>query len=141
MKAYLFCLSLLLAAAPAGAQVVTGTVEGTYGGGVANASVSIVNEEGVMVAQRFTDRGGRFTVHLSVGGTYRVRVVADEFQSSTRTVRVGDNGTATARVRLQELHASPSRLDSPRVRDGGSPPKERAGGAGGGKPGGTSREN
>lgn len=140
MKAYLIGLSLLLAAAPAGAQVVTGTVEGTLRGSVAHASVTIVNDEGIVVAQRFTDRGGRFTVHLPVGGIYKVRVLADEFQPTVRTVRVRDNGTATARFQLQELHRSTSGLDNPRSLEGDDRPAKRSN-TGGGRPTAPGREN
>lgn len=139
MKALLICLPLLLAAAPAGAQVLSGTVEGFYRGGV-EASVTVLNEEGVAVAHRTTDRGGRFTVHLPVGGVYRLRVLADEYHPTVRTIRVRDDGTAFARIQLQERNASTSRLDDPgRMRSsGGAVPKEPRGGGGGagsGKPG------
>ena len=138
MKAFWMCLPLLLAAAPAGAQVVSGSVEGLFGGPVPHASVSVLNEEGIVVAHRITDRGGRFTAHVPVGGIYLVRVLADEFHPSTQTVRVRDNGTATARVRLHERHSSTSRMDQPRgLRSNGLPPKDPGGGSGGGaKPGG-----
>lgn len=66
-----------------------------------------------------------------------MRVLADEFHPATRSVRVSDNGTATARVRLQERNASTSRMDEPRsLRGSGLPEKRPAGGSGGGgKPG------
>lgn len=96
-------VEVLLGAAPAAAQaVVTGTVEGTYGARVSQASVSVYNAEGVEVAYRVTDVSGRFTVHLPVGGTYRVHAIAEDFQPASRTVRVRDDGTASTRVQLRE---------------------------------------
>ena len=137
MKAIWMCLPLLLAAAPAGAQVVSGTVEGMHGGGVSHASVSVLNEEGIVVAHRTTDRGGRFTAHVPIGGLYRVRVLADEFHPATLAIRVRDNSTATARVRLQARNPSHSRLDGPPGLNGRNrmPEKRPGGGGGGGKPG------
>lgn len=150
MKACLMCLPLLLGAAPAAAQVVTGTVEGIYGVAVRDASVTVANEEGVVIAHRFTDLGGRFTVHVPVAGVYRVRVLADDFQPASRTVRVGENGSVSTRLLLQGRNASfsSSGLQDPmsanrtskepmgRARGGGG--GHGAGSESGGKPG---REN
>lgn len=134
MKAYLFCLPLLVAATPAAAQVLTGTVEGLYGARVSHASVMVLNEEGTVIAQRSTDGGGRFTVHLPVEGLYRVRVQADEFRTATRTYRVRENSTASARVYLEPLHASHTGTGEP---PGMNPaPRQPSGGGGRGGAGG-----
>ena len=134
MKAYWICLPLLLVAAPVAAQaVVTGTVEGQYGARVPQASVSVYNAEGVVVAYRVTDVGGRFTVHLPVGGTYRVHVIAEDFRPSSRTVRVQDDGTASTRIILWERDSSGSGANR-WLRESNSVRERGGNGGSGGKP-------
>lgn len=134
MKAHWICLPLLLVAAPLAAQaVVTGTVEGTHGARVPQASVSVYNDEGVVVAYRVTDVSGRFTVHLPVGGTYRVYVIAEDFRPGSRTVRVQDDGTASTRIILWGRDSSGAG-SSNWLQERNSVRQRGGGGSGGGKP-------
>jgi hypothetical protein len=98
-------LPMLLAAAPAGAQVVSGVVEGYGGGTVPYASVAVTDRDGMVVASTTTDRGGRFTLHLETGGQYRLRVSEEEHMGMSVAFRVDDNGTYTRRVRLHPRFA------------------------------------
>ena len=77
MKMHWLCLPLLLAATPAAAQVVSGTVEGARGV-VPHAVVTILDREGTQIASTLADVGGRFTLPLPVGGLYRLRVIGDD---------------------------------------------------------------
>jgi uncharacterized protein YfaS (alpha-2-macroglobulin family) len=94
----------LLAAAPAGAQVVSGSVTNSLNGSpVPRASVTVTDEEGVTVASTTVNEDGRFTVHLEEGGRYVLRISEAGFRESARPFRVEDNGTFTTRVRLHEV--------------------------------------
>jgi hypothetical protein len=100
----MWMVAALLAAAPAGAQVVSGSVTNSLNGSpVPRASVTVTDEEGVTVASTTVDEGGRFTVHLEEGGRYVLRVSEAGFRESARAFRVEDNGTFTTRVRLHEV--------------------------------------
>jgi hypothetical protein len=121
-------LPMLLAAAPAGAQVVSGVVEEVAGGSVPHASVTVTDAQGDVVASTFADRGGRFTLHLPAGGWYRLRVVEDQFMPASVSFRVEDNGTHTRRVRL---HLRSAGANARRMQ--GADRGERSGGTGGGR--------
>lgn len=110
-------LPMLLAAAPAGAQVVSGVVEGNGGGSVPYASVTIVDSNGAVVASTNADRGGRFTLHLTSGGYYRLRVSEEDHMGTSVGFRVADNGTYTRRVRLHPRYAHGNRGIGPNGRD------------------------
>jgi hypothetical protein len=110
-------LPLLLAAAPAGAQVVSGVVEGYTGGGVPYASVTITDRNGTVVASTNADRVGRFTLHLTSGGYYRLRVSEENYMGASVGFRVEDNGTYTRRVRLHPRYAHGHRGMGPAGRD------------------------
>jgi hypothetical protein len=94
----------LLAAAPAGAQVVSGTLTNTRtADAVPYASVTITTPEGVVVASTSADRGGRFTLHLDTGGPYVLRVTEPGFHRVVRRFTVAENATFTYRVRMSEI--------------------------------------
>jgi hypothetical protein len=94
----------LLAAAPAGAQVVSGSVtNAATGNPVPHASVTVTDEEGTTVASTTVDGGGRFTLHLRSGGRYVVRVSEPGYSEAARRFSVQDGGTFTFRTRLSEV--------------------------------------
>ena len=94
----------LLAAAPAGAQVVSGTVtNAATGNPVPRASVTVTDEEGMTVASTTVDGGGRFTLHLESGGRYVVRVSEPGYSEASHRFSVQDGGTFIVRTRLHEV--------------------------------------
>lgn len=94
----------LLAAVPAGAQVVTGSVTNSLNGNpVRRASVTVTDEEGLTVASTTVNEDGRFTVHLEEGGRYVLRINEPGYRESARPFRVEDDGTFTMRARLHEV--------------------------------------
>lgn len=128
-------LPMLLAAAPAGAQVVSGVVEGIGGDGVSYASVTITNRNGTVVASTSADRSGRFTLHLTSGGYYRLRVSEEDYMSTSVGFRVQDNGAYTPRVRLRPRFAHGNPGVGPNGRDERAAARGSSGtGRGGGGP-------
>lgn len=110
----------LLAAAPAGAQVVSGSVtNAATGSPVPHASVTVLDEDGATVASTTVDGGGRFMVHLEEGGRYVVRISEPGFRESARRFTVDEDGTFTFRTRLHEVVSAADRAASYRgeVRD------------------------
>jgi Carboxypeptidase regulatory-like domain len=100
----LWMAAALLAAAPAGAQVVSGSLTNMRtADAVPYATVTITTPEGVVVASTTTDRGGRFTVHLDAGGPYVLRVTEPGFHRVVRRFTVADNATFTYRARMSEI--------------------------------------
>ncbi len=94
----------LLAAAPAGAQVVSGTVtNATTGNPVPHASVTVTDDEGMTVASGSADGAGRLTLHLTEGGRYVARISEPGYGEAARTFSVQDGGTFTFRTRLREV--------------------------------------
>ena len=86
---------LVLLAASASAQTLTGTVTSTDGGPVAGASVAVLNTP----RGAATDADGRFSLSLAPG-SYQVRVTAVGFAAAIRPVTVAASG-ATLDVALQ----------------------------------------
>jgi hypothetical protein len=100
----LWMAAALLAAAPAGAQVVSGSVTNAHTGApVPHAQVTVQDEQGATVASTTLDGGGRFTLHLPHGGRYLLRVSEAGYAESARRFSVDDGGTLTLRTRLSEL--------------------------------------
>jgi hypothetical protein len=140
------CLPVLLAAVPAGAQVVSGTVVGDHGAPVPFASVVVAERDGSMVAATSTDRGGRFSVHLPAGGSYRLRVMGDVHIPADVRFNVADGATSTHSIRLR-MHGGGTVAGSmpqrplgpdgrPQARPAGSP-----GGTGGARPAPAGQDN
>lgn len=106
MKLHALWLAALLAAAPAGAQVVSGSVENARTGqGVEYASVTVVNEDGAVVVTTQADRNGRFTVHLPAPGRYAVHVSEPGFHSAGSRFTVTQGGSVHRRFRVSEANA------------------------------------
>lgn len=102
MKAMIWlCLPALLAAAPAGAQVVSGSVVDDRGAPLANASVMVAGRNGKVVAVTSADQSGRYTLHLPAGGLYRLYVMGEEHVVSSTLIRVEEGETYASNVRLR----------------------------------------
>lgn len=102
----------LLAAAPASAQVVSGSVRSARTGEpVDYASVIITNEQGVVVASTQADGGGRFTVHLQGGeGRYSLRVEEPGFHAVGATFRLAPGRSFSRHFRMSETNWSASSM-------------------------------
>ena len=116
----LLALPLLLAAGPAGAQVVSGTVEARTGGIVPYAFVHVYDRTGEVVGGVSADRSGRFTLRLPAGGRYRLQVTESGYQRYTTSFRVDDDAAFTARVRLEpSIYRDPRTMRDPTGMQGG----------------------
>jgi hypothetical protein len=129
-KAVWMAVAALLAAAPAGAQVVSGSVQNARTSRpVEYASVIVSNAEGVIVASTQADGGGRFTVHLPAGGQYVLRIEEPGFHALGARFTVGQGRSFSRSFRMSELAwtASAEAERDPIGKRGGRPVDEGRG--------------
>jgi isocitrate lyase len=129
----LWMAAALLAAAPAGAQVVAGTLtDMSTGNAVRYAAVTVTTPEGVVVASTSSDAAGMFTLRLDTGGPYVLRVTEPGYRPVRRAFTVADGGTFTYRARMSEVVYNVDRDHSSRAVDRsrsnrGAPPPPASG--------------
>ncbi|MBI4874355.1 MAG: TonB-dependent receptor [Acidobacteria bacterium] len=95
-----------VAARPAAAQVlygsVVGTVEDQTGAVVPKATVTITNKATGLTREAAADDAGRFSLLNVLAGTYDLKVTAQGFRTSTRTdIEVSINTVTRQNVRLE----------------------------------------
>jgi hypothetical protein len=124
MRLHAMWMAALLAAAPAGAQVVTGSVSNaTNGLPVPHASVTVSTPDGITVASTTVDHGGRFTLHLDAGGSYVIRISEPGFHERRQRFAVERGRTFTIRARLSEVVSSWDRAARDGLRPGVTQPR------------------
>ena len=97
-----FVSSLLLAAAPAAAQGLRGTVEDHHSKPVAAAHVSLSTTAGTLVGDTVTDADGAFAFPLRLVGSYLVRASKPGYTTTvTQPIAVVAGSDASIEIRLQ----------------------------------------
>ncbi|HEU4391233.1 MAG TPA: TonB-dependent receptor, partial [Blastocatellia bacterium] len=95
-----FLLCVVMLAAPAVAQVPTGSIAGTItdqaGAVIANAKVTVTHKDTSAARVVQTDDSGAFSVPSLPAGSYEVRIEASGFATNIRSVDVKTGSTTTA---------------------------------------------
>ena len=101
----------LASATSARAQVVEGHVrEATSGRLIPDAQVSFLDDKGAVVADAFTDIGGRFLVEVQASGPLTIHISRDGYYGVSEVVDVDQAATQGVGVRLTPIQTSPDSI-------------------------------